>query len=97
MGVLQDLYGSEINFEVSTFWDGGFEVKLGDKMNGFKAETNFDRWGQVEPWLIQQAILFYPDSLFARMYRDGEHAYLTQDEKRFAGLPYHLQPNTGRS
>lgn len=81
MSILQDLYHSEINFHVSTFWDGGFDVKLGDPMNGFVAETNVRRWGEVEPWLRDKAIEHYPDSLFARMYRDGEHAYLMQDAR----------------
>lgn len=76
MSVIQDLYHSEINFSVSTFWDNGFDVKLGDGMNGYKAEANLDRWGLVEPWLIEQTIKHFPDSLFARMYRDGEHAWL---------------------
>lgn len=87
MSVLQDLYHSEINFSVSTFWDGGFDVELGDASNGIKAASNFDRWGQVEPWLTAQAIEHFPDSLFARMYRDGEHAYLTTAERaRTRGL-----------
>lgn len=77
MSVFQDLYHSEINFSVSTFWDGGFEVKLGDEMNGFKAEGNVLRWGMVEPWLIEAVIEHFPGSLFAKMYRDGLHAYLT--------------------
>jgi hypothetical protein len=76
MSVMQDLYHSEINCSVSTFWDGGFEIKLGDHMSGVKAETVVDRWGQVEPWLTEQVIKHFPDSLFARMYRDGEHAFL---------------------
>lgn len=74
---MQDLYHSEINFTVSTFWDGGFDVSLGDNINGFVAETNVPRWGMVEPWLVAAAIAHFPDSLFARMYRDGQHAYLT--------------------
>lgn len=76
MSVIQDLYHSEINFSVSTFWDGGFDVKLGDVTNGFVAEANFDRWGQVEPWLMTQAIEHYPKSLFAKMYRDGLNVWL---------------------
>ena len=32
---LERLYDSEINAEISSFWDGGWTVKLGDKMNGF--------------------------------------------------------------
>jgi hypothetical protein len=35
---LQRIYDSEINAEISWFWDGGFTVRLGDKMNGFLAE-----------------------------------------------------------
>ena len=85
MSVLQDLYHSEINFEVSTFWDGGFNVKLGDSMNGFVAETNCDRWGQVEPWLITAALEHYPDSLFARLYRGEVHAWLTSSPPSVRG------------
>lgn len=77
MSVFQDLYHSEINFAVSTFWDGGFDVKLGDASNGFVAEGNFDRFGQIEPWLTKMAIEHYPKSLFAQMYRDGKHVWLT--------------------
>jgi hypothetical protein len=80
MSVLQDLYHSEINFTISTFWDGGFDVKLGDKMNGYVDEGNFDRWGMVESWLISATIEHFPDSLFARMYRDGVHAWLSTNE-----------------
>lgn len=80
MSVLQDLYHSEINFTVSTFWDGGFTVKLGDDMNGLVAEANFARWGMVEEWLIRAAIEHFPSSLFAKMYRDGQHAWLTTGE-----------------
>lgn len=77
MSVFQDLYHSEINFSVSTFWDGGYDVKLGDEINGIRAEMSVDRWGQVEPWLTQAAIKHFPNSLFAKMYRDGLHVWLT--------------------
>jgi hypothetical protein len=36
--VIQALYDSEINCSITTFWDGGFTVRLGDEMNGFVAE-----------------------------------------------------------
>jgi len=32
------LYDSEINFEISCFWDAGFNWKLGDSVNGYVAE-----------------------------------------------------------
>jgi hypothetical protein len=35
MTIFQQLYDNEINFSLNTFWDAGFEVKLGDRMNGF--------------------------------------------------------------
>lgn len=71
MSVFQDLYNSEINFAVSTFWDGGFDIKLGDHANGFVAEETVDFFGQVEPWLIEQAVEHFPDSQFAAMYTGG--------------------------
>lgn len=77
MSVFQDLYHSEINFRISTFWDGGFDVELGDDRNGIVAQTNVNRWGMIEPWLIDAAIEHFPHSLFAKMYRDGLHAWLT--------------------
>ena len=36
--LLQELYNSEINLHLSWMWDAGFDVKLGDEMNGYKAE-----------------------------------------------------------
>jgi len=52
-------------------WDGGYDLALGDEMNGFDATGAVHRWGQVEGWFIEAAIEHYPDSMFARMYRDG--------------------------
>jgi hypothetical protein len=66
MSIFQPLYDSEINFVVSCFWDNGFEVKLGDDLNGFVAETVVESWDEIEPWLTMQALLHYPESDFAR-------------------------------
>lgn len=76
MSVFQDLYYSEINFAVSSFWDGGFRVQLGDELNGFSADTTCRQWGEIEPWLTEQAIKHYPDSVFAKVYRDGLSVWL---------------------
>jgi hypothetical protein len=38
MSIFQRLYDSEINFEVSGFYDAGFDVRLGDALNGFLVE-----------------------------------------------------------
>ena len=44
MSVFQELYDSEINFSISVLWDGGFELKMGDNLNGFDAEATLPRW-----------------------------------------------------
>jgi len=44
---LQAMYDSEINFSISTFWDGGFDWKLGDAMNGFKCGGQTYTFGHV--------------------------------------------------
>jgi hypothetical protein len=37
--ILDDLYASEINYTISSDWDGGINVGLGNERNGFKAQT----------------------------------------------------------
>jgi hypothetical protein len=44
MSIFQQLYDSEVNFEISCFLDGGFEVKLGDGLNGYASQTRVDSW-----------------------------------------------------
>lgn len=75
--VLKDLYDSEINFSIETLWHG-MEVKLGDTMNGFFAETSVLEFAEAEEWLTKQAIRHYPESVFALMYRDR----LTREEAK---------------
>ncbi len=33
--VLQEIYNAEINLSLSSFWDAGFTVKIGDESNGW--------------------------------------------------------------
>jgi hypothetical protein len=72
MNVLQELYDSEINVTVSSFWDGGFQVKLGDPMNGYVAETRVGSWTEAEQWLRETAAEIYPDSIFASGRRSSQ-------------------------
>src|SRR4051812_33545212 len=69
MSVMQDLYDSEINVETESFFDSGWVVRIGDKKNGFVAETIRESWVDVEAWLTTQAIERFPNSEFARQYR----------------------------
>jgi hypothetical protein len=66
MSILQRLYDSEINFEVSNFYDDGFDVRLGDHLNGFIAKGKVGTWAEAEAWLREQALAHFPDSKFAQ-------------------------------
>jgi hypothetical protein len=70
MQTLQRLYDSEINFSITTFWDDGFTVKLGDELNGFKWEGNFRTISEAVGALMTAAMKFYPDSVFASQHRN---------------------------
>ncbi len=63
--VLQKLYDSEINVYLATFWDAGWEWRLGDHMNGFQAEGNCRRLDDAVRELADAARKHYPRSLFA--------------------------------
>jgi hypothetical protein len=66
--ILSDLYESEINVSMSWFWDGGIDVKIGDPLNGYRAESKVVTVAEVVFWLRDQACTLYPDSEFARKY-----------------------------
>ena len=67
--IIQDLYASEINARIEWFHDGGFSVLLGDVLSGWKATNNLRTFAEAVNWLRDQAIKLYPESAFARMYR----------------------------
>ena len=70
--ILTSLYASEINVLISWFWDGRIEVKLGDELNGYKAEGKVLTVADVAEWLREQACRCYPASGFAKRFaRDG--------------------------
>ena len=66
MSILQRLYDSENNFEVSGFYDAGFDVRLGDHLNGFLVKGRVEAWTDAEAWLREQALAHFPDSKFAQ-------------------------------
>ena len=63
---LQQLYASEINFRISSFWDCGFDIAIGDDLNGWLAEDNVRTWAEVGPRLAEMARAFFPE--FAKAY-----------------------------
>jgi hypothetical protein len=66
--ILEDLYDSEINISLGSFWDCGVWVKLGDPLNGYRAETTVRTISEAILWLRDQAIAHYPQSSFAQKY-----------------------------
>jgi hypothetical protein len=70
MSVISDLYESEINVHISSFRAFGFLVKLGDIMNGFSAGAVVATLDDLERWMVLRGVEHYPDSDFARRYRD---------------------------
>ena len=69
MDILQMLYDSEINFEVSCFWDARIDWKLGDPTNGYEAEGNADTVALAIEALKEAALKLFPESQFALQVR----------------------------
>jgi len=88
MSILQELYDSEINFEIRCFWDAGFQVRLGDETNGFVYESERDSLAltlrEAVDVLRDRAVACYPESQFARE-RDvaKKQAYLGKNYHSF--------------
>ena len=57
---LNILRNSEINFEIKVFYDCGFDVQLGDEMNGYKAKKTCSSIEESEEFLWKMAQIFYP-------------------------------------
>lgn len=49
--ILEKFYYHEINVELSSFWDGGWKVKIGDDTNGFMTERCCDSLNEAGEWL----------------------------------------------
>src|SRR5689334_664163 len=60
-------HGSEINGEISWFFDNVWGAKIGDKLNGYlTVGTEFPSLGHAARWLCDRALEFYPESEFAK-------------------------------
>ncbi len=64
--VFQALYDSEINFNVSCFWDGGFDWAIGDLANGWRKMGHANTWNGVAHALAHAACERWPESDFAK-------------------------------
>jgi hypothetical protein len=55
---LKQLYSQhELNVSISSFWDCGWRVRVGDELNGFHAERTFsmEEFDQIGHWLLEEA------------------------------------------
>ena len=66
--IITALHDSEINGEVSWFFDGVWRVKLGDEANGIDAEALVASCEEAAEWLRANAVRRYPDSTFAKRF-----------------------------
>lgn len=66
MSIPQKLYNSEINFEISTFWDAWFSWKLGDPINGYSDVGMADTYDEALQCLHEAALHHYPASEYAQ-------------------------------
>src|SRR5581483_4986577 len=66
---LQAICDSEINIEIGWLWDGGIEVRLGDRMSGFLADETCRLLAEIVPWLQGAIAHFYPNSAYAQRLR----------------------------
>jgi hypothetical protein len=66
ISVFQELLNSKIYFSILCFWDGTFDVKIGDASNVWKETANLPAWEDVPIWLEVQALEHFPDSDFSK-------------------------------
>jgi hypothetical protein len=66
MEILQMLHDSEINGSIEWFFDGVWTVKIGDPLNGIKANAVVASLVEAEAWLHLTARKLYPDSAYAK-------------------------------
>ena len=64
MKELQKIYDSEINISINTLWDGGFDLKLGDEMNGYVEEGNVSKATEIIPWFQAAIRTHFPRSRY---------------------------------
>ena len=75
------LYALEINCGLSSFWDGGWTVWIGDEMNGHHAEWYFvqEDFGKIAPWLRSEA------ARLVRKWKRGRAATVRRDAMKAFG------------
>jgi len=64
---LKKIYDSEINVQISSFWDGGWRVAVGDEMNGYhRPDWDTCEIDEIIPALQELIKKHYPTSEYAK-------------------------------
>jgi hypothetical protein len=79
LSVMSELFASEINCGVSSFWDCGWLVLIGDPLNGWDAKTRVANLEEAARWLRVTACELYPESRFALAQRAKSPAVRKRD------------------
>jgi hypothetical protein len=69
MDQLQELYDSELSFQLCASHGQGFTWKLGDEKNGYKAMGTTETLKLAILEMVEAAVVAYPQSAFALMHR----------------------------
>lgn len=74
--ILQKIYDSEINVQITSEWDAGFNFRIGDEMNGWEDHSRVDytiadhtKLEQVVSALAFCVAAIYPDAKFSKWVR----------------------------
>lgn len=72
--LLKALYESEINILIDWMWDSGIQVKIGDRMNGFKEVEifEFEKFDDIEKWIEEKVKHHFPNSKFSKKYNGDD-------------------------
>jgi hypothetical protein len=74
--ILNDLSASKVSASISWLADGHIDVRLGDALNGFQAETKMDTLAEAAEWLRSKVLMHHPRSAFSRKYAGSEQAHV---------------------
>ena len=60
---IQYVYDLELNAVITWFFDAGFEVSIGDDVNGWiETADGFRTFDEAADWLYQRALEMFPES-----------------------------------
>lgn len=99
MHILQQLYDSEINFSISTFWDAGFDWKLGDEINGWLEQGQCNSLDAAAIALSVASKKYFPNSLFVKQdqqLKAGDRVWYGTPDDGEAGIVQEVNPPTAR-